>query len=106
MLQVFHAGGVIASNLTFSQEAIIRDRATKHRSLLHNQPSARTLWDGPETDTRIEESELILDSLLRRYGVMAPEEGIEEIAAVAADGPSAACLVIQTERQTIFIAYN
>lgn len=104
MIQVFHGGGIRKDLLDPTQELIVRHRAARHCALLHNQPRPR-----PEDwqDTRIDESEIILDALLRHYQVLNPDEAIEEIAMVEpAEGTTSRCLVIQTERQAIYIASN
>lgn len=62
-------------DLTPEQRAVLMDRARKHRSLLHNQPQVTG-------NSCVDESEIILDLLLRRYSIIRDDEQIEEIAAI------------------------
>lgn len=104
-------------DLTPEQRVILTDRARKHKALLHNQPidigqmNRHTgFYDEADVDTRVEESEVILDQLLRRYSCILPDEQIEEIAAV--DKDEAALNVIEpylsitTNLQTIELPYE
>lgn len=99
-------------DLTPEQRAILSDRARKHKALLHNQPHFASTTDGQDRmrDTRVEESEVILDTLLRLYSLISGDEQIEEIAAVeATDEPwdqTPAHLCITTNLQILEIPYR
>lgn len=90
---------------------ILMDRARKHRALLHNQPyESPIVVAGSRTDARIDESELILFKLLVQFGLISPEEQIEEIGDVSAEeaalNATSPYLSISTDRQVIEIPYN
>lgn len=101
-------------DLTPEQRAILTDRALKHKALLHNQPHHASTTDeqDQQRDTRIEESEVILDQLLRRYSCIRRDEQIEEIAAIEAGNLGGRgqlndpYLSITTNLQTIELPYE
>lgn len=95
-------------DLTPEYRTVLVDRARKHKALLHNQ----AIGEEATEDSRVQESEIIIDQLLRRYSMIQADEQIEEIAAIDEDNAPGwgqlndPYLSIKTNLQTIELPYK